>query len=83
MQIYNVRRDYAGGSIVARFDLQVDGMRVFNIELRRSQRGELRAYAPSPNSRRIVMFDKATELDLIAQAQQQLGAFGHEDSNAA
>ena len=83
MQIYNVRRDYAGGSILARFDLRVGGVQIFNIELRRNQRGELRAFAPSPNSRRVVMFDKATELDLIAQAQQQLGAFGHEDSNAA
>jgi len=81
MDIYNVRRNHAGGSVLALFDLRVGGISVYNIELRKNQRGDMRVYAPSPDSRRVVTFDLATADILIKQARQALGGPSANDSN--
>lgn len=81
MEIYNVRRHHAGGSTLAQFDLRVGGISVYNIDLRKNQRGDLRIYAPSPASRRVVTFDLATAEILIKQARQALGGPSANDSN--
>jgi hypothetical protein len=72
MNISNVRHE-AGRSLIARFDLEVDGIRVYDMELRRNGDGHLRVYAASPGSKRIVTFDRTVAEAIITEAQRALG----------
>lgn len=57
MRILNVRRG-AGRPILALFDIEHDGFKIYDVAMRRNGDGELRVFAPSPNSRRIVTFER-------------------------
>jgi len=79
MKILSIRPDPGGGSVVARFDVQMDGMRLFNLSLKRTGAG-LRVFAPSAFGSAAVTFTPEISAALIALA---LGEIAQNDSIAA
>ena len=73
MQITNVRHG-AGQGLIACFDLEHDGFHIYDVALRRNGAGELRVFAPSPNSRRIVTFDRALVDQIISNYESSNGS---------
>lgn len=81
MKISNVRRG-AGQPVIAWFDLDLDdgAVRVIDMYIKRNSAGELRVYAPSPGSKRIVTFTTDFADRVIAAANADMGgrtAHGH------
>ena len=73
MKILNVRRG-AGQPVVAWLDIEIEpGVRIFDIALKRNGRGDLRVFAPSPNSKHIVSFDISFAEQIIAMAKAEIG----------
>lgn len=68
MRILNVRRQ-AGQPVIALFDIEHGGFNIYDVALRRNGAGELRIFAPSPNSRRIVTFDRDLADAIIRELQ--------------
>jgi hypothetical protein len=68
MQVLNVRPDPSGrGSTVARFDVQMDGMRLFNLALKQTANG-YRVFAPSAFGGAVATFTHETATALTAAA---------------
>jgi hypothetical protein len=82
MQITNVRR-HAGQPIIALFDIEHDGLNIYDVALRRNGAGEMRVFAPSPNSRRIVTFDRVLADAIIREFQTSNGSLSANGQSAA
>ena len=82
MKIQNVRRQ-AGQPIIAFFDIEHDGLNIYDVALRRNGAGELRVFAPSPNSRRIVTFDRDLANAIIREFQTSNGSLSADGINCA
>lgn len=79
MKILAIRPDPGGGNILARFDVQLDGMRLFNLSLKRTGAG-LRVFAPSAFGSAAVTFTHEVSEALVALAT---GEIAQNDSQAA
>jgi len=79
MQILSIRPEGGAGNTVARFDVQLDGMRLYNIALKRGQAG-YRVFAPSAFGIAVVTFTPETASALISAV---LGEITANDRNAA
>lgn len=80
MQILNVRPEPSGrGNTLARFDVQMDGMRLFNLALKQTANG-YRVFAPSAFGGAVATFTPETAMALTAAA---LGEMHRNDQRAA
>lgn len=79
MHIISIRPERPGGNTLARFDVQLDGMRLFNLALKRTGSG-LRVFAPSAFGGAVVTFTPETSAALVALAT---GEMHHHDRRAA
>lgn len=78
MQILSIRPEPPGrGNLVARFDVQMDGMRLYNLALKQTGKG-LRVFAPSAFGSAVATFTPETAAALIALAQ---GEIRHNDEH--
>lgn len=71
MEIIDIRPE-AGGNTLARFDVQLRGMRLFNLRLVDGPSG-LRVFAPSAFGSPVVTFTQDAATALIAIATKALG----------
>lgn len=71
MQIIALRRQPPGGNTIARFDVQLDGLRLFNLALKQTGTG-LRVFGPSAFGSAAVTFTHETSAALIALALGEL-----------
>lgn len=67
MQILSIRPEPGGGKTLARFDVQLDGMRFFNLTLKRTGAG-LRVFAPSAFGSAAMTFTPEISEALVALA---------------
>lgn len=67
MKILSLRRPFEGGNTIARFDVQLDGLRLYNIALKRTGAG-LRVFAPSAFGAAAVTFTPETATAIIEAA---------------
>lgn len=79
MHIISIRPERSGGNTLARFDVQLDGMRLFNLALKRTANG-YRVFAPSAFGGAVVTFTPETSAALVALAT---GEMHHHDQHAA
>ncbi|MCO5156124.1 MAG: hypothetical protein M9945_05110 [Aquamicrobium sp.] len=79
MHIISIRPERSGGNTLARFDVQLDGMRLFNLALKRTANG-YRVFAPSAFGGAVVTFTPETSAALVALAT---GEMHHYDRRAA
>ncbi|MEH3090766.1 MAG: hypothetical protein PGN20_01725 [Agrobacterium cavarae] len=68
-----------GGNTLARFDIQLDGMRLYNIALKRTRSG-LRVFAPSAFGAAAVTFTPETATAIINAA---MGEISNNDNHRA
>lgn len=73
MKIIDIRREHAVGNTIARFDVQMDGMRLHNVALKRTRSG-LRVFAPSAFGAAAVTFTPETASALIKAAIGEISA---------
>lgn len=78
MQIIQIRRQSPGGNTLARFDVQLDGMRLFNLALKQTGAG-YRVFGPSAFGSSTVTFTHETSAALVALALGEM----HLDQHAA
>jgi hypothetical protein len=72
LQVLNVRPEPSGrGNTLARFDVQLDGMRLYNIALKHTANG-YRVFAPSAFGGAVVTFTPETAQALIAAARGEI-----------
>jgi len=67
MEILAIRPVTGSGTTIARFDVQLDGMRLFNLALKRGPSG-YRVFAPSAFGDAVVTFTPETAEALIGAA---------------
>lgn len=80
MQILSIRPEPPGrGSTLARFDAQLDGLRLYNLALKQTGAG-YRVFAPSAFGSAAATFTPEIAAALIAAA---LGEIRHDDKRAA
>lgn len=80
MQILDFRPERSGpGSIVARFDAQLDGLRLYNLALKHGPNG-YRVFAPSAFGAATATFTHEVAAALIKAA---IGEMDHYDATAA
>ncbi|WP_197435899.1 hypothetical protein [Agrobacterium vitis] len=74
MKIISIRPDPGGGNTLARFDVQLDGMRLHNVALKKTASG-YRVFAPSAFGAATVTFtpEIATALVEAAIGEMPLG----------
>lgn len=78
MQILNVRPEPPGrGNTLAHFDAQLDGLRLYNLALKRTANG-YRVFGPSAFGCAVVTFTHETSDGLVTAA---LGELAHHDDN--
>ncbi|MEQ1406144.1 hypothetical protein ABK249_14480 [Neorhizobium sp. Rsf11] len=77
MHIIAIRPEKTGGNILARFDVQLDGMRMFNLALKQTSAG-LRVFSPSAFGSAVVTFTPETSEALVALAS---GEIRHNDEH--
>lgn len=65
MKIISIRSAPPGGNTLARFDVQLDGMRLFNLQLKQTGSG-LRVFAPSAFGSAAVTFTPEVSAALVA-----------------
>lgn len=84
MKILSLRRPLEGGNTIARFDLQLDGLRLYNIALKRTGAG-LRVFSPSAFGAAAVTFtpEFATAIIEAAMGEITLGQTTASDNAAA
>lgn len=80
MKILSLRRQPPGGPVIARFDVQLDGMRLHNVALKQTGSG-LRVFAPSAFGCAAVTFTPETAAALIALATGEIAR--HDERRAA
>lgn len=81
MQILNIRPESPGrGSTLARFDAQLDGMKLYNLALKRTANG-YRVFGPSAFGSAVVTFTPETGTALVAAALGEIAE--HDERNAA
>jgi hypothetical protein len=73
LEILSYRPEQSGGSAIARFDIQVDGIRLNNLVLKRTRAG-LRVFGPSAFGRAAVTFTPEVTAALIDAVE---GATAH------
>lgn len=79
-QVLNIRPAPEGaGGVVARFDVQLDGLRLFNLALKQTASG-YRVFAPSAFGSAAATFTPETAIALIEAA---LGEIHQHDRNSA
>jgi hypothetical protein len=71
MQILSIRRQPPGGSLLARFDVQLDGMRLYNLALKQTG-GVPRVFAPSAFGSSVATFTHEMNAALVALALGEL-----------
>ncbi|MEW9617440.1 hypothetical protein AB3G45_26890 [Shinella sp. S4-D37] len=71
MKIISIRPAGPGGKTLARFDVQLDGMRLFNLSLKQTGVG-LRVFAPSAFGSAAVTFTPEISAALIALAMGEI-----------
>lgn len=76
MEIISIRPERSGGNTIARFDVQLDGMRLFNLALKRTGSG-LRVFAPSAFGGAVATFTPETSAALIALATGEMHQHDH------
>ena len=67
MRVIEVRPSTGGGATVARFDVQLEGMRLFNLALKHGPSG-YRVFAPSAFGDAVATFTPETAEALISAA---------------
>lgn len=76
MHIISIRPAPPGsGSVLARFDVQLDGLRLYNLSLKQTGVG-LRVFAPSAFGSAVATFTHETSAALIALAVGELDRNG-------
>lgn len=75
MRILEMRPEPSGGNTLARFDVQLDGMRLFNLSLKKTGSG-LRVFAPSAFGSASATFTHEFSQALVALA---LGEIRHDE----
>lgn len=75
MQILQIRRQPPGGNLLARFDVQLDGMRLYNLVLKQTGGGP-RVFAPSAFGCAVATFTHETNAALVALAMGELDRNG-------
>lgn len=81
MEIIEIRPE-KGGNTLARFDVQLRGMRLYNLRLSNGHNG-LRVFAPSAFGSPVVTFTADAAASLIALATKALGEIDRNDKRAA
>lgn len=71
MKILSIRPDPGGGNVLARFDVQLEGMRFFNLSLKRTGAG-LRVFAPSAFGSAAITFTPEISEALVALATGEI-----------
>jgi len=71
LRIISIRPEPSGGNIRARFDVQMDGVRLFNLTLKETGAG-LRVFAPSAFGSAAVTFTPEIAAALIALATGEI-----------
>lgn len=71
MEIISIRPERSGGNTLARFDVQLEGMRLFNLALKRTASG-YRVFSPSAFGGAVVTFTPETSAALVALAQGEI-----------
>jgi hypothetical protein len=74
VQILSYRPEQSGGSAIARFDVDLDGVRLNNLVLKQTKSG-LRVFGPSAFGRAVVTFTPDRTMALIAAVR---GATAHD-----
>jgi hypothetical protein len=82
MRILSIRRPSDGGNTLARFDVQLDGMRLYNIALKRTGSG-LRVFAPSAFGSAAVTFTPETATAIIEAAMGEIASNENSIANRA
>ncbi|HEY0125306.1 MAG TPA: hypothetical protein VGC14_26785 [Rhizobium sp.] len=67
MKILSIRPDPGSGNVLARFDVQLEGLRLYNIALKRNAHG-YRVFAPSAFSAATATFTPETAAALVEAA---------------
>lgn len=80
--ILAVRPVKPGYPTVAFVDVQLDGLRLFNLRLVRRDSG-LRIYAPNAYGSSVATFTQQTAAELVRLANDAIGDIAHNDRNAA
>lgn len=75
MQILSIRPATPGGNTIARFDVQMDGMRLYNIALKQTGGGP-RVFAPSAFGSSVATFTHEMNAALVALALGELDRNG-------
>lgn len=81
MEIIEIRPE-SGGNTLARFDVQLRGMRLFNLRLSDGPNG-LRVFAPSAFGSPVVTFTQDAATALIALATNSLGEISNGHKRAS
>lgn len=76
MQIISYRPEQSGGSAIARFDVEIDGVRLYNLTLKQTRNG-LRVFGPNALGRAAVTFTPEKTMALISAIT---GANAHADA---
>jgi len=71
LHIISIRPERSGGNTLARFDVQLDGMRLFNLALKQTANG-YRVFAPSAFGGAVVTFTPETSAALVALATGEM-----------
>lgn len=71
MHIIEIRPERSGGHTLARFDVQLDGMRLFNLALKRTASGH-RVFAPSAFGAAAATFTPELSAALVALAMGEI-----------
>lgn len=71
MKILSLRPVPPGGNTVARFDVQLDGMRLYNLSLKQTGCGP-RVFAPSAFGSAVATFTHEINAALVAMAMGEL-----------
>ncbi|UXT21814.1 hypothetical protein FY140_13710 [Agrobacterium tumefaciens] len=71
MKILSLRRQNDGGNTLARFDLQLDGLCIYNIALKRTRSG-MRVFAPSAFGAAVVTFTPENASAIVKAAMGEI-----------
>lgn len=71
MRILDMRPKPPGGNTLARFDVQMDGMRLFNLTLKKTGAG-IRVFAPSAFGSAAITFTPDVSEALVALAMGEI-----------
>ena len=75
MQLLSIRPEPPGrGNTLARFDVQMDGLRLYNLALKQTSGGH-RVFAPSAFGSSAATFTHETSAALVALALGELGQY--------